>query len=147
MALSDTQLQQAKQVFNLYDTAGSGCISVEHVGTVLRSLGKCPSEADVRDIIRQYGLGESVNFPTFVHILESNINTFIKSEDDIATALGVFDKENTGYISAEELLHVLSVLGESMPKEEISNIIADHVQDGKIEYRSFAKALTPVAVI
>ena len=143
MTLSDSQISQIRQAFNLYDTCGANAITVEQMATVMRSLGKCPSQADVREIAQQYGIADSVDFPTLVHIMENSVDKYNTTEHDIAEAFSVFDKERTGFVAAEEIMHVLSVLGETMSKEEINNIIGDHVQDGMIEYRSFAKVLTP----
>ena len=146
MSLTETQICQIRQCFNLHDTTGSGCVDAGKLGIIMRSLGKCPSEADIRDIIKQYGITDGVNFETLVHIMESNVGNFNKTEDDIIEAFRVFDKNQTGLVSAEEIIHVLSVLGETMEKEAIANIVNDHVTDGMIDYKAFAKVLTPVPV-
>lgn len=60
----------------------------------------------------------------------------ISSEDEIKDAFRVFDKEGNGYISAAELRHVLTNLGERLRDEEVDEMIreADLTGDGQINY-------------
>lgn len=59
----------------------------------------------------------------------------ISSEDEIKDAFRVFDKEGNGYISAAELRHVLTNLGERLRDEEVNEIReADLTGDGQINY-------------
>lgn len=48
----------------------------------------------------------------------------------------VFDKNSDGYITADELKHVMSNLGEKLSDEEIGDMIteADLDGDGKVSY-------------
>jgi len=60
----------------------------------------------------------------------------INSEAEIKEAFRVFDKEGNGYISAAELRHVLTNLGERLKDEEVDEMIreADLTGDGQINY-------------
>ncbi len=57
------------------------------------------------------------------------------SETDIRSAWKVFDKENRGWISAAELRHVLTSIGEKLAPDEMDAMMAesDPDQDGKIQ--------------
>jgi len=48
----------------------------------------------------------------------------------------VFDKNNDGFITADELQHVMTNLGEKLSEEEIADMIkeADLDGDGKVSY-------------
>ena len=48
----------------------------------------------------------------------------------------VFDKDGNGYISASELRHVLTNLGEKLSEEEVDEMMkeADIDEDGQIKY-------------
>lgn len=56
------------------------------------------------------------------------------SEEEIREAFRVFDKDGNGHISAPELRHVMSNLGEKLTDEEIDEMIreADIDGDGQI---------------
>jgi len=43
---------EIKECFTLYDRDGDGKIACQELGTVIRSLGQNPTEAEVEDIIR-----------------------------------------------------------------------------------------------
>ncbi|KAH6939957.1 hypothetical protein HPB50_022838 [Hyalomma asiaticum] len=45
--LSDEQISEFREAFTLYDKDGSGCIRASDLGTVMRSLGYQPTEAQV----------------------------------------------------------------------------------------------------
>lgn len=55
----------------------------------------------------------------------------------------MFDKDNDGYISAAELRHVLTNIGEKLSDEEVDEMIreADIDGDGQINYEVWRRAL------
>ena len=65
------------------------------------------------------------------------------TEDDLKEAFKVFDKDNDGYISAAELRHVLTNIGEKLSDEEVDEMIreADIDGDGQINYEEFVKMM------
>lgn len=65
------------------------------------------------------------------------------SQEEIQEAFKVFDKDGNGYISAAELRHVMTSLGEKLTEEEVDEMIreADIDQDGQINYEEFVKMM------
>jgi len=57
------------------------------------------------------------------------------SEEEIREAFKVFDRDNNGFISAAELKHVMTSIGEKLTNEEVDEMIreADQDGDGKID--------------
>ena len=55
----------------------------------------------------------------------------------------VFDKDGNGYISAAELRHVMTNLGEKLTDEEVDEMIreADIDGDGQVNYDEFVKMM------
>ena len=58
------------------------------------------------------------------------------SEEEIKEAFRVFDKDGNGFISAAELRHVMTNLGEKLTDEEVDEMIreADVDGDGQVNY-------------
>lgn len=73
------------------------------------------------------------------------------SEEEIREAFKVFDRDNNGFISAAELRHVMTSIGEKLTDDEVDEMIreADQDGDGRIDCmplpffsRSMTQALT-----
>lgn len=58
------------------------------------------------------------------------------SEEEMREAFRVFDKDGNGFISAAELRHVMTNLGEKLTEEEVNEMIkeADIDGDGHVNY-------------
>ena len=66
------------------------------------------------------------------------------SEEEIREAFRVFDKDGNGYISAPELRHVMTNLGEKLTDGEVEEMIreADIDGDGEVNYEEFVQMMT-----
>ncbi|KAJ6408453.1 hypothetical protein OIU84_011714 [Salix udensis] len=51
--LTDEQISEFKEAFSLFDKDGDGCITTKELGTVMRSLGQNPTEAELQDMINE----------------------------------------------------------------------------------------------
>ena len=49
--LTEEQIAEFREAFDIFDQDGDGHINVKDFGTVMRSLGFNPSEADIKDMI------------------------------------------------------------------------------------------------
>lgn len=65
------------------------------------------------------------------------------TQEEILEAFKVFDKDGNGFISAAELRHIMTNLGEKLTDEEVDEMIreADIDGDGQINYEEFVKMM------
>lgn len=142
--LTDEQIQEFKEAFNLYDKDGDGTITILELGTVMRSLGQNPSEAELQDLLNEVDNDGNcvIDFLEFLEMMAKKGN-HTNSEDELIEAFKVFDKDGNGFITSKELKHVMTNLGEKLTIEEAEEMIneADLDGDGQINYEEFVKMM------
>lgn len=105
--LTEDQIAEFKEAFSLFDKDGDGTITTKELGTVMRSLGQNPTEAELQDMVNEVdadGNG-TIDFPEFLTMMARKMKD-TDSEEEIKEAFKVFDKDGNGFISAAELRHV-----------------------------------------
>ena len=142
--LTEEQIAEFKEAFSLFDKNGDGFITTKELGTVMRSLGQNPTNADLQEMINEVvrSGGHNIDFPEFLTLMarkmkDSNV------EGEIIEAFKVFDKDGNGTISAFELRHVLTSLGEKLTDEEVDEMMREANIDMKslINYETFVKMM------
>ena len=138
-----------------------GEITTKELGTVMRSLGQNPSESELQDMINEVDSDNNgtIDFPGMWYITKrlavSSVLTVLlhtefltmmarkmkdtDSEEEIREAFKVFDRDNNGFISAAELRHVMTSIGEKLTDDEVDEMIreADQDGDGRIDCTAF----------
>ncbi|KAK1335177.1 hypothetical protein QTO34_004759 [Cnephaeus nilssonii] len=74
---------------------------------------------------------------------EGYYNGITDSEEEIREAFQVFDKDDNGCVSAAQLCHVMTNLGEKLTDEEVDEIIGEGDIDGggQINYEEFIQMM------
>lgn len=143
---TDDQKDELKEAFAIYDTNRDGIITTRELGTVMRQLGQNPTEAEILEMIKQVDKDRSgtINFSEFAVLMEEKMKT-VDTEEDVRDAFRVFDVNGNGQISAHELRHVATNLGEKLTEEEANEMIrvADSDGDGLIDYKDFISMMIP----
>merc|ERR1711934_955476 len=142
--LTEEQISEFKEAFALFDKDGDGTITTKELGTVMRYLGQNPTEAELQDMINEVDADGSgtIDFPEFLNLMAKKMKD-TDSEEEIKEAFKVFDKDGNGFISAAELRHVMTNLGEKLTDEEVDEMIreADVDGDGQVNYEEFVKIM------
>lgn len=78
----------------------------------------------------------TIDFPEFLTMMAKKMKD-TDSEEELKEAFRVFDKDGNGFISAAELRHVMTNLGEKLTDEEVDEMIreADVDGDGQVNYQ------------
>eukprot|EP01043_Picozoa_sp_COSAG02_P029975 COSAG02_NODE_1891_length_10485_cov_3.034469_9_plen_124_part_01 len=69
--LTEEQIAEFKEAFSLFDKDGDGTITTKELGTVMRSLGQNPTEAELQDMVNEVdadGNG-TIDFPEFLTMM------------------------------------------------------------------------------
>ncbi|XP_022138814.1 calmodulin-like protein 8 [Momordica charantia] len=145
--LAKEQMDELEEAFCLFDKNRDGCITPDELRTVMiRQLGLNPTEQELKDMIREVdadGNG-TIEFGEFLTLMSKIMKE--EAEEKLKEAFKVFDKNQDGYISANELshVHVMLNLGEKLTEEEVVQMIreADLDGDGRVNYDEFVKIMT-----
>ncbi len=137
-ALSDEEVEKLWEGFQVFDADGSGVISVEELGHVMRSLGQSPNETELRDMIKEVDvdLSGSIDFEEFKALIVSKQGD---RKSRLKLAFSVFDEDGSGQITANELRSVMRQFG--LTDKELDEIVkeVDHDGDASIDFEEFCK--------
>jgi len=138
VALSDAEVEKLWEAFKVFDADGSGGVSVEELGQVMRSLGQSPNETDLRDMIKEVDvdLSGTIDFEEFKALMVSQQGD---RKSRLKLAFSVFDEDGSGQITRDELHGVMSQFG--LTDQELDEIIkeVDHDGDASIDFEEFCK--------
>ncbi len=137
-AIDEAEVERLWKAFQVFDADGSGAISTEELGEVMRSLGHNPTETDLRDTIKEVDvdLSGTIDFEEFKALMVSKQGD---RESRLKLAFTVFDRDSSGQITADELHCVMSKFGltDNELKEMLEEV--DRDGDGSIDFDEFCK--------
>ncbi|KAG5451035.1 Myosin-2 essential light chain [Clonorchis sinensis] len=137
--LSEDFMEEAREVFSLYDLEGDGRVELKNIGKTLRALGLNPREADVKRVCTD--LGDRISFEMFIPIYQTLAKEEQKTDREVfIEAFRIFDKDSNGMISAAELRHLMCGLGEALTDYECDQLVSG-LEDSKglVPYEAFVQ--------
>eukprot|EP00854_Cymbomonas_tetramitiformis_P005227 gene5227-6357_t len=142
--LSDEQIAEFKEAFAIFDKDGDGTIVTEELETVMRALGQNPTEKELEDMINEVDGDHSgtIDFPEFLCLMAKKLQDAC-SEDELIDAFNAFDESQNGSLSAADLRHVMTNIGEKLSESEMEDFFkASNVdRKGQISYEEFRKMM------
>jgi len=142
-SLTLEQIAEFKEAFQIFDKDGDGSITIKELDIVMRTLGQETSQDTLEKMIKDVDDDESktIDFREFLGLMEKKIREN-DTEAELLEAFKIFDRDNNGLISLQELRFVMTK-GEKLKEEEINDLIreADVNGDGYIDYEEFVRAM------
>ena len=135
-------------VFKAFDKNGDGKLSMQEVKEgYLEHYGKVMSDEEVEQMFNQVDTDKSgfIDYSEFV--VASMNQSSLTSNERLQAAFKMFDKDNSGSISADEIREVLSFGGTNpLSKEAIDAIVkqVDENGDGDISFEEFVEMMKKV---
>ncbi|KAH7571911.1 hypothetical protein ACOSP7_014808 [Xanthoceras sorbifolium] len=141
------QVLEFQEAFCLLDRDGDGCITIEELATAIRSLDQNPTEEELQNMINEVDINGNgtIEFGEFLNLMARKMKES-EAEEELREAFKVFDKDQDGYISPNELRQVMINLGEKLTDEELEQMIreADLDGDGQVNYDEFVRMMMAV---
>eukprot|EP00045_Choanoeca_perplexa_P002696 m.26021 g.26021 ORF g.26021 m.26021 type:complete len:202 (+) comp11653_c0_seq1:98-703(+) len=115
--------------FQIFDHEHNNTIDVRELGTVIRSLGCCPSDAELREIILECQEEEPTGFiayerfePVISRILEQSLYQSASLEE-LRQAFIVLGGNEDGTMDSATLTTILTEEGEGLDDDEIDEML------------------------
>ncbi len=144
--MSKTERDNLSKVFKAFDTDGNGKLDMNEVKVgYLEHYGKVMSDQEVEDMFNAVDTDKSgfIDYTEFVVAATSQSN--LTSQEKLHAAFKMFDKDNSGMISADEIREVLCFGGKDQLSVEAVDAIIKQVDengDGDIEFSEFVTMMT-----
>jgi len=136
-SLSEEEIAGLKEMFKMMDTDNSGSISYEELKAGLTKVGSNLKEEDVRHLMEAADVdgNGTIDYGEFL-AATLHLNK-IERDENMFAAFSYLDKDNSGYLTIDELQHALKEfnMGDISVDELLQEI--DQNNDGKIDYIEF----------
>ncbi|ELV13540.1 Calmodulin [Tupaia chinensis] len=139
--LTEEQIAEFKEAFSLFDKDGDGTITTKELGTIMRSLGQNPTEAELQDMTNEVdadGNG-TIDFPEFLTMMARKMKDTGKKKLEthsvclIRMAMAILVQQNFAR-------HVMTNLGEKLT--DVDEMIREADIDGQVNYEEFVQMMT-----
>ena len=118
--LSEEQIEEIREAFNLFDTDHSGSIDYRELKAAMRALGFEIKKEELKKMITDVdsdGSG-SIEFPEFLEMMTAKMGPS-DTKEELQKVFDSFDTDKSGQISFANLKRIAKELGEHLNDEEL----------------------------
>ncbi|KAL3519470.1 hypothetical protein ACH5RR_017619 [Cinchona calisaya] len=136
--LSEEEIKGLKAMFTNIDTDNSGTITYEELKSGLARLGSKLSENEVKQLMEAADVDGNGSIDYIEFITATMHRHRLERDEHLYKAFQYFDKDNSGFITRDELESAMKEYGmgdEATIKEIIAEVDTDN--DGRINYEEF----------
>ena len=139
--LTDEQVIEFRNVYRSFCKEDIIPLSIAQLGNALRTLGYYPSEQEIAELAAEFDPEKIGSIPqhSFYEIMVRKVKEKKVTEEDIKEAFRFFDNKGNGFVSAEEIRHILLEIGDKLTDEEMQEFLKHAIpdEDGQINYEEF----------
>ncbi|XP_036309473.1 dynein regulatory complex protein 8 isoform X1 [Pipistrellus kuhlii] len=144
LQVADMQ-RKIKEAFEVFDHELNNTVDVREIGTIIRSLGCCPNEGELHDLLAEVEEEEPTGYIRFEKFLPVMTNILLERryrpipEEVLLRAFEVLDPTKRGYLSKEELVKYMTEEGEPFSQEEMEEMLSAAIgpESNFIHYRDY----------
>merc|ERR1711872_113321 len=147
--LNEDIINDMKELFMMFDTDQDGVISLGQIKSVFKCLGKRLTDEAIEDKVRLYTEDDknlSLEFNEFLGLISGEMEQD-PTEDkyQLLQAFRMFDKDEDGKLSTQQLRQIMVTVGEHSIKEAEFNQFLQLVEpdeDGLVDYTLLCQVLS-----
>ena len=145
--LTEDEVQEIKEAFDLFDQDGSGTIDTEELKQALSNLGIDAKNQTLQNMMADLDSDKSgkIDFDEFINMMTAKMSDR-DTEEDLKKVFKLFlgDDDKADTISLKHLKRVARELNENMSDEELQEMItrADLDRDGTVNFEEFYQIMT-----
>ncbi|KAI5179879.1 Dynein Regulatory Complex Protein 8 [Manis pentadactyla] len=137
--------KKIKEAFEVFDHESNNTVDMREIGTIIRSLGCCPTEGELHDLIAEIEEEEPTGYiryekflPVMTKILQERRYRPIP-EDILLRAFEVLDQSKCGFLSKEELIKYMTEEGEPFSQEEMEEMLSAAIdpESNSVHYKDY----------
>jgi Ca2+-binding EF-hand superfamily protein len=149
-SLTEHQIREAKDAFDLFDTTGTGAIEQKELKIALMCLGfEKTTKEEIHRLVSDLDSANPtmIDFNDFLKIIQELLPTR-NPREELEEAFRLFDIDGTGRITFKNLKDVVTGMGEQLTEQEIIEIIAeaDKTGEGDITLEEFIDLIQDNAI-
>ncbi|OWF37065.1 calmodulin-A-like [Mizuhopecten yessoensis] len=145
----EKMMTELREAYLIQDKDDDHKINISELGSVMRSIGLSPTQAQLASIAQEYGAsanskgGKLFDIEECKRIVQKNAG-LTETPESLRDCFRIFDKDGNGYNNASEIRHVLTTLGEPLRDEEVDELTREIelTVDGQFNYEEVVQLLT-----
>uniref|UniRef100_A0A287D8H1 EF-hand domain-containing protein n=1 Tax=Ictidomys tridecemlineatus TaxID=43179 RepID=A0A287D8H1_ICTTR len=137
--------KKIKEAFEVFDHESNNTVDVREIGTIIRSLGCCPSEGELHDLLAEVEEEEPTGYIRYEKFLPVMTKVLLERryrpipEDVLLRAFEVLDSAKRGFLTKEELIKYMTEEGEPFSQEEMEEMLSAAIDpdSNSINYKEY----------
>ncbi|XP_028611085.1 dynein regulatory complex protein 8 [Grammomys surdaster] len=137
--------KKIKEAFEVFDHESNNTVDVREIGTIIRSLGCCPTEGELHDFIAEVEEEEPTGYIRFEKFIPVMTRVLMErkyrpiAEDVLLRAFEVLDPAKRGFLTKDELVKYMTEEGEPFSQEEMEEMLSAAIdpESNAINYRDY----------
>jgi calmodulin len=123
---------------------GKPSLGLRELCALMHWLGQCPQPHELQEMLSRHGTGGQISEDQFVRAMSTKMND-TKDPEEVIQAFSVFDKDGRGHVSASDLRHILTSMGDRLDEEQVEQMLKTAMGagqgDGQLNYALFVKSV------